>query len=192
MKNLVIKGNMKLGPAVGVFNIPPISTCKPSKWCAKNCYARHGKHGLPNVKNGSNWRLRESKKKDFVERMVKEIKGKWKYFRIHASGDFYSDDYVDKWIEIIKQCDDTIFLAFTKRDDLKDSLKKLEKLKNVRIRDSLDPSRTKPVTGLKSFAAIDNYWYDFSKKGMVDCGSGCEPCGYKCWTTTKNIVLHEH
>lgn len=34
--------------------------------------------------------------------------------RIHDSGDFYSDDYLRRWVEIARQVDDILFYAYTK------------------------------------------------------------------------------
>jgi len=37
-----------------------------------------------------------------------------KYFRLHVSGDFFSQEYFDAWILVAKQIPDTIFYAYTK------------------------------------------------------------------------------
>jgi hypothetical protein len=133
--------------------------------------------------------LRESKRKDFVERIVKEIKGKWQYFRIHASGDFYSEEYVEKWIEIAQQCPDTIFKAFTKREDLTDSLQRLAALPNVKLRQSLDETKQDATMGLE--VGVIEY-DDLNKAGMMVCPQHCPTCGYKCWHKTESVVWHAH
>lgn len=189
--DLIIKGNRKLGKEVAVFNVPPVKTCKPTKWCKKNCYALKGKHVFESFKIGAAFRLEESKKPGFVEKAIKGIKGKYDYARIHAAGDFYSAAYVRKWAKIAQACPDTIFLAFTKRRDLKDELKALSRLKNVVVRESLDKSQTKPQMGLK-FAAVNNFKHP-RRKNIIECGEGCPDCGYRCWhESEKDVVLHEH
>jgi len=188
--DIVVQGNTKLGKEVGVFNLPPMKTCTPTEWCAKWCYAMRGKHVFPNVKKGTTFRLKESKKKGFVDKAVKAIKGKYSYFRIHASGDFYSEEYVQKWIDIALRCPDTLFLAFTKRRDLEGPIKTLSKLPNVKIRESLDDSQQKPAMGLK-FAAINTFKAP-RRKEIIDCGDGCPECGYRCWHENKDVILHKH
>jgi len=194
---LMVKGNSKLGPEVGIFNLPPIKTCTPSDWCLHGgkdgkpmCYALRGKHPLPNVVAANKRKLKESKRKDFVQRVVKEIKGRFSYVRIHASGDFYSDEYVQKWIDIAKQGPDILFIAFTKRRDLTESIRELNRLPNVNIRESLDKSRPKPEMGLK-FSFI-NHSAPPRRKTVIDCHESCPECGYSCWVKTHDVILHEH
>jgi len=187
---IMVRSNKKLGKSVAIFNLPPLKTCTPTEWCKKLCYAMRGKHGLPNVKVGVAFRLQESKKKGFVGKAVKAIKGKRKYVRIHASGDFYSEEYVKKWIDIALKCPDTLFLAFTKRRDLERPIKALAKLKNVKVRESLDCSQTKPTMGLK-FAAVDNFKTP-RRKEVINCAGGCPECGYRCWHENKDVILPQH
>jgi len=187
--DVMVRGNTKLGKAVKIFNLPPVSTCTPTAWCKERCYALRGKHGLPNVKKGSATRLKWSKRKDFVTRAIKDI-GKAEYVRIHASGDFYSEVYVQKWIDIALACPGTLFLAFTKRSDLAGPLKVLSKLPNVKVRQSLDKSFTKPTMGLR-FAAVDNFKTP-RRKNIINCAGGCPDCGYKCWRENMDVVLPEH
>lgn len=47
--NVFVKGNIKMGPEVLIFNLPPIKTYTPSKWCRENCYALMGNHRFPSV-----------------------------------------------------------------------------------------------------------------------------------------------
>jgi hypothetical protein len=39
-------------------------------------------------------------------------------FRIHESGDFYEDDYIEKWFEISNRFPEKTFMAFTRRCDI--------------------------------------------------------------------------
>jgi hypothetical protein len=196
--SLVIKGNTKLGKEVGVFNLPPVQTCKPSDWCCHGrngkpgCYAQRNNHRFPSVEKGNKRRQDASFEKDFVEKMVQEIQhGHWRYFRIHASGDFYSKQYIQKWIQITKQCPETKFLAFTRRTDFAHEMRSLNSRDNVIVRESLDKSRPKPSMKLK-FAAIDHYKTPRRKK-IIDCKEGCPECGYTCWNQKKlDVLLHEH
>ena len=95
------------------FNLPRIVSC-PGRTaiCSSGCYQAISEEMLKGKDRESqvvysrrlNWFLAEQD--DFVERMVKEIirkrpKEKQKLIiRIHASGDFYSEEYLEKWMKI--------------------------------------------------------------------------------------------
>jgi hypothetical protein len=56
---------------------------------------------------------------DFVQRVVAQIlTQKIPYVRLHSCGEFYSQEYFDKWCQIAKCCKTTKFLAFTRNYDL--------------------------------------------------------------------------
>jgi hypothetical protein len=59
-----------------------------------------------------------SKQDDFVTRIVQELKQtkkEYNYVRVHSSGEFYSQEYINKWVTIAKQLPNVTFYAFTKR-----------------------------------------------------------------------------
>lgn len=195
MKQLVIDGNSKMGNKVGIFNLPPKKTCTPTKWClfGKNgkpqCYALKNNFVWSNVVKALNWRLAQSKRKDFVKRLAKEINDKkLKYFRVHAAGDFYSKEYIEKWAEIARSCPDTIFRTTTRRLDLKDAIMSLNKLPNFIVRESLDNCRSTPSMGLP-FAALSNLKV---AKGKMKCKNDCDVCGHKCWKKRVSMCFDEH
>lgn len=95
------------------FNLPRRMTCPgKTKICAIGCYQSISEDMLKGKERDSqvlysrklNWFLAEQD--DFVERILKEIiKRRPKanqriIFRIHASGDFYSEKYLEKWMKI--------------------------------------------------------------------------------------------
>ncbi len=60
-----------------------------------------------------NWKM--TYEDTFVRDMVRYIKQhKIKVFRPHDSGDWYDQDYVDKFAQIASKCPKTIFFAYTK------------------------------------------------------------------------------
>jgi hypothetical protein len=104
------EGNSKLQGILN-FSITPVLTCPYStELCVTNCYAV--KSYIMNrstvVKSHlANWKV--TQQDNFVELMIAEIErqlarpkysGKHVEFRIHVSGDFYSYDYLVKWIAI--------------------------------------------------------------------------------------------
>ena len=194
MKNLVIDGNIKMGKKVGIFNLPPKKTCTPTQWCLSGnngkpkCYALRNNFLLPNVIKGMEDRYQESLQDDFVQRISDEINHKAiKYFRIHSSGDFYSKEYVQKWIKIAQNCPNTLFRSTTRRRDLSSTLRQLNSLSNVIIRESLDSSRQKPKMNLP-IAAISNI--DIVQNSYK-CIDDCVKCQYTCWKNRDNVALDE-
>lgn len=121
-------GNIKLmGDASNVFliwNIPSRITCLwKTEMCEKLCYAKKAEVFRPNVLKCRQQNLEESRLNTFVHDMVDHIiwnaskpsnKGKQIWFRIHESGDFYSLEYLKKWIKIAKKFPGINFLAYTK------------------------------------------------------------------------------
>ncbi len=197
VKNLLIKGNLKMGSEVFLFNLPPIKTCTPTKWCLEGdngkpvCYALKGNFVFENVKRGAMERFEASKRSDFVESMCVEIeKVHPKYFRFHASGDFYSEEYVGKVMKIASQFPDTFFRTTTRRRDLKDAILELANLPNFIVRESLDTCRTTPGMGLP-FAALD-FLDVVNNKDSYLCPNDCPSCGYHCWENRKNMHFEQH
>ena len=75
-----------------------------------------------------------SKQNHFVNSMtvlLKSLPKNWLTIRLHDSGDFYSQVYIDKWEQIISQNKDKFFYAYTKSLNL--NLEKLISLKNALI-----------------------------------------------------------
>ena len=92
------------------FSIPAYKTrsgkvtCPFAKECVKYCYAQKG-----------NYTRKISKTDTFIPLMNEEIKKKKAtHVRIHDSGDFYSINYLLKWIQITNDNKDVIFYAYTK------------------------------------------------------------------------------
>lgn len=107
-----------------IWNLLCQSTCPfKTDLCTKDCYAKKAENLYPTVKPCRTNNTIESTKPDFVYNMTntinyyinkKSIKGKTVYFRIHESGDFYSQTYYDKFVQIAKNCPTVQFLAYTK------------------------------------------------------------------------------
>lgn len=90
-------------------------TCPMAKDCIANCYARQGCYSFSNVKNKHEQNLQATLKADFIETMIEEIILKrCNYVRIHDSGDFYSREYLQKWLTIIEALPHVQFYAYTK------------------------------------------------------------------------------
>ena len=193
-KELLVRGNSKMGEEVYHFSLPPIITCTPTSWCLKgnngkpSCYATRNQYTFASVRAALHDRLLLSKKPDFVGRMIQEIhRKKVVYFRLHASGDFYSPEYVQKITEVVEQCPGTMFRTTTRRRDFKGLIKKLNSLPNCIVRESLDDERTLPVMELP-FAALSHLPI-VKKFTTLECEDDCLKCGYQCWKKPVNICF---
>jgi len=102
------------------FGIPALKsntgkvTCPLAGECAKYCYAQKGAYIWSNVSPAFERRLQATMKADFAQVMVKEIiKKKADYIRVHDSGDYYSKEYLNKWLAIAKKLPTVKFYSYT-------------------------------------------------------------------------------
>ena len=90
-------------------------TCPNAGACAKGCYALAGAYRFSNVARTFEARLALTQSNEFIDAMLKEIDDKRaERIRIHDSGDFYSEEYLDKWISIMQARPNVEFYAYTK------------------------------------------------------------------------------
>jgi hypothetical protein len=83
--------------------------------CIKFCYAQKGAYVWSNVNAAFQKRYDATKSDDFVFAAVEELqRNKADYVRIHDSGDFYSPEYLNKWIAIAQLLPQVRFYAYTK------------------------------------------------------------------------------
>lgn len=142
--------NTKLGE-IYTFTLPAVLTCPGrSKLCEKVCYALRG-HMRMVLDNGHfHPKYEASLKDDFVDRMLREIRFRQcSLVRIHVAGDFYSPEYVRKWIKIIKACPDTKFFVYSRSwriPEIRKELNLLAKLPNIRVWFSCDKDTGIPVS----------------------------------------------
>jgi Gene product 88 len=108
------------------FSLPAIDTCPGAGSCAGTkrdgkgfCFAYLEQIRYPSAM-AYRRRMHELSKTDqFVDVVGAEVKrletkhGKLA-IRIHASGDFYSVDYFDSWVQVARNNSGTIFYAYTK------------------------------------------------------------------------------
>ena len=114
-QKLFANGNLKLDKSVGVFSLPPVKTCVDCSTCSKTCYAMQAYKQYKNTKQAwdNNYKLSLTSK--FVKEASEQIKHSRKViYRLHNSGDFYSQEYINKWKEIIKANPDKKFYTYTK------------------------------------------------------------------------------
>lgn len=109
------------------YNLPALRTCPyASIDCKKFCYAKRDERYIT-VKDSREKAFKNSLDNNFVNRMVytvavelksRRYKDAFTLFRLHESGDFYNQEYFNKWIDIIYHFKDKAekinFHAYTK------------------------------------------------------------------------------
>jgi Gene product 88 len=125
-------GKMKKIETADVYNwgIPAFMskngtrTCPMAGVCASGCYAQSGSYRYSNVASKYESRLELALSPQFETVIGQEIqyvkaraskRGKPCIIRIHDSGDFFSKEYTEKWLNIIQSHSDIVFYAYTKQ-----------------------------------------------------------------------------
>ncbi len=198
-KNIyVAKGNYKIGKDTLVFSLPAAKTCPHSTtMCRHFCYAKQAELQYKEVLPSRTRNFNETKKEDFVKDMVNTIKCKVanakkepiKYFRIHESGDFYSSNYFEKWLQIIEQIPNVQFLAFTKSSFVKEYLDRLPANLNLYYSVWADTKKENIIYELPLALAGDcKHLYD---KDTFECTGNCYMC-HHCFTRKSDVHFHIH
>ena len=115
---LLSMGNTKIGlnlVRTASFGLEALKTCPNASSCAIGCFALGGNYLFKSVKDAQERRLQASKQDDFIDVMGQElIKLRVGAVRVHDAGDYYSEEYLDKWIEIAKRNPSIVFYSYTK------------------------------------------------------------------------------
>ena len=91
------------------------SSCIGADQCKAFCYADKGAYKWPVVAQAYARRLWETKTDDFsLNMLISIIESQATHIRIHDSGDFYSREYLHKWIKVIEALPHVQFYAYTK------------------------------------------------------------------------------
>lgn len=194
MRPKVSFGNKKLPKDTLIFNLPAVVTCPGrTAFCREKCYALKAQRQYTNTRLARGHNLLTSYQSDFVDLMIETIKEnahKIKQIRIHESGDFYRQDYLDKWFEIVRAFPTVPFWAYTKSFHLDFS----KKPPNLFLLASFDASTTPTWRGLyerqKKF--FNSTFSIVEKTAPASCVQDCSKCSL-CWTTTgKDLTVNLH
>jgi hypothetical protein len=179
------------------FSLPAEKTCIGStELCRKYCYAKDAERRFPAVKPKRQYNLELSKSKGFIETIVNEIEQVpiAPYFRLHESGDFYSQKYFDDWCKIVKEFPKKTFLAFTKSFRLDFS----NKPKNLNIYNSvwndtdqalIKGSRFKKAYTVMTYKAFEGKNIKIDK--AEQCKGYCDTC-LMCFVGKENVFFNVH
>lgn len=129
------------------FDIPAKITCPGmTSACGDKCYAANLMRIYANVNAKYQRNLEFANGDEFVDHMIENIPELCE-FRIHVSGDFYSAEYIAKWIAIASERPDVTFYAYTRswrKPELWPMIEALSALANVNVNLSVDKDTGKP------------------------------------------------
>lgn len=181
-------GNTKLDKACKVFSLPTYVCYGKGKQC-KGCYARKAEYLYPPALPSRERNFKASlNTEQFIEDVTSVLsRTKKTIVRVHESGDFYSQPYLNAWFEIAKRFPHISFYAYTKKMHILDFSKIME-LPNVNIINSMTP--------------IGSNYGDMDKlEKLKDLGYFICPCGidkdvkcmktcFECLKKSKVCFLH--
>jgi len=189
MNDRFSKGNRKLSPKILIWNLPRLTTCPGAGACRKWCYEikieRMYKQTVPfREKN-----LELTKQADFVDRVVDYLsKRKEPYIRVHESGDFYNQRYLNKWYEIARKLPKKKFFAFTKSFHLDLWSKKPD---NFNILQSFGSKWDYRIDWNRATnRAITGDEFPFHDEYLCPSSAGDQGCGEKCTVCMNNPKAH--
>lgn len=197
MKTLFSLGNRKLPTTTAIFNLPAVETCPgATDECKRYCYAKKAERIYRGVLSCRRENLIDSRSRSFAAQAINDLsllqaRGKIKKVRIHESGDFYSQAYVNKWVVIAAALPDLIFYAYTRSYKL--DFTELQALPNVRLIFSLDDSSCRAaIKASKGFArvsrVIDKHATPKLQADMIVCPGDCKICSI-CSSFNKYRVI---
>ena len=181
--------NQKLGK-IASFSVPAELTCPGvSEWCLQHCYASTKRMArFTNVINSYNANYAESQDSNFVDAMIDKVQG-LSSFRMHVAGDFYSAEYIQKWVQIVQASPGTKFWAYTRswtQPDLLPALETLRALPNMQLFASWDNTMAEPPATWR-IATIGGAFKAYDCPEQTGRKANCADCGY-CFRGVKNNV----
>lgn len=110
--------NVKLKKGgIATFNLPAELTCGGA--VCPGCYAMKAQRMYKSAREKRLWNLVQAGTPDFVLRMCTEMASGHcrgiKILRFHESGDFFSQQYVNRVAQIVANLPNRVFYAYTKR-----------------------------------------------------------------------------
>lgn len=140
------RGNSKIkGADTYTFSLTHGVSCPNCSDCIKTCYAKKSYNRYPTVKHSRdvNTMLAEEHLELLGDLLMCQLqdamdraKGEQVYVRIHVSGDFLSQEYLDMWAGLARAFPAIKFWSYTKTYDIWD-FSEIDKLDNINIVDSM-------------------------------------------------------
>ena len=209
---LLVNGNEKLGKGVWTFSTlptnggitvnmgtretPDVRTINGTCPChCPGCYATTGCYRFNPTKKALAIRtlIARADVEWFRRAVIAQIKADGiKIVRIHAAGDFFSDEYIQAWRDICTACPDTMFWSYTKNADAENAF---DDIPNCNIVKSIVPDCGLNY-GKREYILAAYETLKKAKKSVhicrcgIDSGQHCTNChGCSCY---KYVLFVEH
>lgn len=204
------------------FNTRAVKDCPfRSAGCTAVCYATKGNHVFPSCKKSREKSFRESQREDFADRIeytIRTEKLSARYarsvmlIRIHESGDFYSLQYLKKWVTVWSRfefSDGVRFVLYTKSfrfflmlsHEEKRAVNRALESGMLSINLSMDDTTTPEqkiayLDMLRTFPKCNTYYCtehvdDVAHDNVCDCAD-CAKCGTCNKASGKKTVVKIH
>lgn len=230
LNSIILHGNGKLldydNPDTGEkiryaqFNTRAIKDCPfRTPGCEAVCYATKGNHVFPSVTESRERSYQDSRRHDFTDAMVYTIKTEKQSkrytdaemrIRIHESGDFYSVQYLRKWVYVWNKFhtgDGVAFTLYTKsapfflkltpeqiqiiREAMEDGVLSI----NLSVDDTTTPEQMNAILKVKNLLQKANFYrvtrHYKDSDDVCDCAN-CAKCGACNKATGKEKVVKIH
>jgi hypothetical protein len=195
-------GNIKIQNTF-IWSIAPIDTCPgATDLCKKYCYAMKAYRQYPSTKTAWDINTALARTGEFKQQVTdylnKELASKrktaqFKHFRIHESGDFFNQEYLNQWMQVAEQFPEIEFLAYTKSSWLDFSARPANMViyfsqwsDTLPVRLEQAHKQGLPIARLED-SEKTNTLKDFDCKP----NSKCADCRV-CWLGKTDIIFHLH
>lgn len=209
-------GNRKTGKrgsvyrTVFVWNLPPVATCPGrSEWCMRYCYNADDRTDVfPIATWCENW-YTASYKPDVLRTVILRQLASAKPpvgVRVHSSGDFYDEQYVQFWASVAARSQTTAFWAYTRSwavRSLRSTITRLLRpLPNFQVLASWDGSMPSPPRGWRTSVVVSTLAAarhlvngDAGLRVCCQCSGAapnCASCGFCGTHSGEGVVLVAH
>lgn len=190
--NRLVNGNSKLHNIL-IFDMPAVKTCLNCNDCKNRCYALKAEKQYTNTKifRETNFFMYSNSPellKNLITEQLKMAKN-INTVRLHSSGDFFSQSYINFWDDIIKMFPNINFYTYTKVEKILD-FSNIEKNKNFNLISSF-------IHGKLNFGSLE-YCKELKQKfntficpatqiENIKCNKDCKYC-----IKNKNVCFVEH
>ena len=188
--DLMSNGNLKIDKSVLIFDLLAVYTCPNCSECRKDCYALKAQRQYTNTWNKRliNTYLAVNALNVLEHLLVKQLKkDKRTAVRIHSSGDFFSQEYVDMWVRIARQFPEKSFYTYTKTTKIFN----FQLPQNFNIVDSCLPDGSINFGDLEFITQakkkFDCHVCECGLNPFIKCGKNCRACH-----TEKVVVFLKH
>ena len=189
--NRLVKGNSKLYNIL-IFDLPAVSTCLNCDDCKDKCYAMKAQRQYSNVRifRETNLILYKEQANILKTLIVAQLnKAKETVVRIHSSGDFFSQDYIEFWASIVSMFPNIKFYTYTKVEKIL-NFDNLVKLSNFNLITSIIDNKLN-FGSLEYCKELKVMYGSFicpaTNYKNVQCGKECSYC-----ITKNNVCFVEH